>query len=323
MTERLLGWVALVLLAACGPSGEGELRVDVLFPASGLGDRSYSDAVYGGLVRAGLDTDFRLTDESPADSTEAARLFAEWTSGPRQGPELILTMVGVPGRVPACDFGGRQVVSLDSTADVCPGIETISYRAFAPSFLAGVAAVAVSSRRTASVLGGMDTAVVDAYVRGFVAGVASAGGTVLAIEYLSTTEDGFSSPADARLAAERLYADADVVFPIAGASGMGVFEAAKSGTGRYTFGMDVDQSWLGRGVIVGSVVKRLDLSVIQVIGDEAAGTFAAGAQSLGLAEGGTELVVNELFADRVAAAVAGARDEALRAETADLATRSP
>ncbi len=309
-------------MVGCGQQDDRLLHVNVLFATGGIGDRSYCDDVYAGLVRASLDTDFHLTTRSPSGRAEAASIFSEWTDGPMQDPELIFTMAVLPESGTRCQFGGRHVVELDGNDGPCPGLKTVSYRSFAPSFLAGVAAVAVSPRRKASVIGGMDIKIVNEFVRGFVAGVTFAGGTVVDIEYLSTTQVGFASPDQARAVAERMFADADVVFPVAGGSGMGVFEAAREAPGRYAFGMDVDQSWLGRGVIVGSVVRRLDLSVTQAIHEEAAGEFVEGSMSLGLGEGGTDLVVNEVFADRVAALVAAARDEAVAQETRDLAEQS-
>jgi basic membrane protein A len=317
---------ALLLMLSCGGSSGGQgqpLRVDVLFVPGGIGDRSYCDDVYAGLVRAGLETDLTLALQAPADAAAAAATFDAWSSAPTLGPELIISMVGLPGAAADCAFGGRRVVELDGRSGPCPGLTSIAYRAFAPAFLAGVAAVAVSPRKTVSVIGGMETPAVSAIIRGFVAGVAHAGGTVLSTEYLSATEDGFSNPELARTVAERRYADADVVFPVAGGSGAGVFEAAKVAPGRFTFGMDVDQTWLGRGVIVGSVVKRLDLSVEQVIREAAAGRLLDGAASVGLAEGFTDLVVNDLFSDRVAAAVAAARAQATEAERLDLLGRPP
>ncbi len=314
--------VLLPLLLGCGQPDAATLRVDVIFATGGVGDRSYCDDVYAGVVRAGLDTDFYLTTKSPGSRAEATSLFSSWTGTPAAGPELMFTMAILP-RIPGqCDFGGRHVVLLDGSDGPCPGLKTVSFRSFAPSFLAGVAAVAVSPRKKASVIGGMDITIVNEFVRGFAAGVAHAGGTVVEIKYLSTKQDGFANPEAARTIAEGMYAEADVVFPVAGGSGMGVFEAAKEGKGRYAFGMDVDQSWLGRGVIVGSVVRRLDLSVTQAVHDEAAGAFSEGPGSLGLSEGATDLVLNDVFADKVAPLVAAARNDAVAEEARDLKEHS-
>ena len=318
--HRYIG--VLLLMVGCGQQDDRLLHVNVLFATGGIGDRSYCDDVYAGLVRASLDTDFHLTTEAPIDRAEATIIFAQWTGSPRQGPEMIFTMAVLPESGTPCQFGGRHVVELDGNDGPCPGLKTVTYRSFAPSFLAGVAAMAVSPRKKASVVGGMDIAIVNEFVRGFVAGVVYAGGTVVDIQYLSKTQDGFASPDKAQAVAQQMYADVDVVFPVAGGSGMGVFEAAREAPGRYAFGMDVDQSWLGRGVIIGSVVRRLDLSVIQAIHEEAAGEFRDGPVSLGLDEGGTDLVVNDVFADRVADMVAAARDEAVAQEALDLAEQS-
>ncbi len=311
-----------MVVIGCGQQEERPLlQVKVLYPAGGLGDRSYSDALYEGLVRASLETEFTLTDATPQDVTEAVSIFEGWTEGEVKEPELLLALGNLPGAT--CRFGGRHVVILDSAKIPCPNLKTIEYRVFAPSFLAGVAAMAVAPQKTASILAGMDLPVVSTFVRGFSAGVEYAGGNILAVEYLAETEAGFSDPEKARTVAERLYLATEVVFPVAGGSGMGVFEAAKAAKGRYTFGMDVDQAWLGRGIIIGSVVKRFDTTVMQVIRDEEAGKFHAGALSLGMVEEATLLVLNERYAEQVKATLEAARDMALSAEATDLAAHLP
>lgn len=155
----------------------------------------------------------------------------------------------------------------------------------------------------------------DRFVRGFVAGVAHAGGTITQVEYLSDEVDGFNDPEKAETVAESLFQDADVIFPVAGASGLGVF-AARTVEGRYTFGMDVDQSWLAPGTIVGSVVKHLDDSVLQAVRRGAQGSFIS--PSGGVTVQAADLVFNALFSEQGQAAIEGAQEAAQAAEGADL-----
>jgi len=175
----------------------------------------------------------------------------------------------------------------------------------------------VSQKHSASVIGGMSIPTVDEFVRGFLAGVEYAGGTVTAVEYLSETEEGFTDPEKADEVATRLYESADVIFPVAGGSGQGVFAAAKKAEGRYVIGVDSDQSWMGRGIVIGSVVKRLDSSVVEAVHEVDSGKFLPGTHILGMAEGSVDFLVNAVFADRVGDAVEGARASAMAAGVAD------
>lgn len=308
------------VLSACGTESGPELQLYVMYPAEGLGDRSFADAVYAGVVEAGLAVEFTASAASPDDATAAADTFRGWTATPAAGTELIITVgftYADTVNAAQCAFGDRFVLHLDSALRACPRLRSVTYRTFAPAFLAGVAAMTVSSRHQAAVVGGMDVETVNEFIRGFAAGVSAAGGELLPVQYLSDDVDGFWNATKAHDVAVELYADADVVFPVAGGSGAGVFEAAREAAGRFVIGVDGDQSWMGRGIVIGSVVKKLDATVMQTIKDVASGEFSAGADSLGLEEGGVDFVINDVFAASVSAAVDAARAAALAAGIAD------
>jgi basic membrane protein A len=302
------------------------LSVQVLYPAAGLGDRSYADSVYAGLIEASRDTELQVTSANPANELAASQTLLAWTESPPEGAGLIIAVGG--DRTGAiddlnCEFGGWEVLLLDGLAQDCPGLESHLYDVFPASFLAGVAAMAVSTKGRAAILGGRSDPVVDRFVRGFAAGVDWAGGEITEIRYLSEGVDGFSNPEAARAAAEELYQDADVVFPVAGGSGLGVFSAAEASPGRYTFGVDVDQSLLAPGVVVGSVVKHLYPTVADAIRRAAAGTFAVAAdEGTGEAKGvwvwTADLVLNLDLAATAEDPVEGAMDAAVAAGAADL-----
>jgi len=315
-------WLAGLVLSGCGTSGSnGTLQVNVMYPFAGLGDRSFADMVYAGIVQAGTEVDLTEEQGVPSDVDNAKQIFKAWTATPAKSPDLIILVGFNYAQLVAeslCDFGGSDVVLLDSSVSECPHLAYYVYRTFSPSFLAGVASMQVSQRHTAAVIGGMSAATVNEFVRGFQAGVEYAGGTITAVEYLSDTEAGFSDPDKAAEVANRLYESADVIFPVAGGSGQGVFTVAGEAEGRYVIGVDSDQSWINRGVVIGSVVKGLDASVVESVLAVDSQKFVAGGHVLGMAEGGTDFLINDVFADRVQDAVEGARESALTAGAADM-----
>jgi len=306
----------------CGANASTEaLNIHVMYPFGGLGDRSFADTVYAGIVKAGTEVNLSEDQAVPSDIDNAREIFRAWTSTPAKGPELIILVGFTYAQLiteSSCDFLGRDVVLLDASVPSCPHLAYHIYRTFSPSFLAGVAAMQVSQRHAAAVIGGMSIATVNEFVRGFKAGVEYAGGTVTTVEYLSETEDGFTDPEKAAEVATRLYESADVIFPVAGGSGQGVFEAAEAADDRYVIGVDSDQAWMGRGIVIGSVVKRLDSSVVESVREVDSGKFQPGGHILGMADNGVDFLVNDVFADRVGNAVEGARESALTAGVADL-----
>ena len=74
----------------------------------------------------------------------------------------------------------------------------------------------------------------------------------------------------------------DIVFPVAGATGIGSFEAAKElGEGYWVIAADTDQSQLGAEHQLGVSEKGVDTAVFLAAQQVVEGTFAGGEQSLG------------------------------------------
>jgi len=317
----MLHVIYAVLLVSCGGAGSlVEPQVKIMFPSGGLGDRSFSDMVYTGVVRAEQSVSFEKVQFVPADVADADNTINQWFSEAPGNPELIITIgqlyTGTLKSV-GCPVGKRYLLHLDDTLPECPNTISVNYRTYAPSFLSGVASMAVSKRKTAAIIAGMNLPTVNEFIRGFIAGVEYAGGTVVSTEYLAADETGFNMFDKAKERAENLFLAADVVFPVAGASGLGVFEAAKAGVERYTIGVDSDQAWVGRKVIIGSDVKRLDKSTEDAIMSFLSGNFIGVALTPGLDDSGTEFTANEVFAGQVTDAVNAAWQAALEAERKD------
>ena len=82
---------------------------------------------------------------------------------------------------------------------------------------------------------------------------------------------------------------ADIVYQVAGGTGIGIIEAAKA-EGHYAIGVDTDQDSMAPGHVLTSMIKRVDVAVENIIKDHAAGNFPGGEViSFGLAENGVTL----------------------------------
>ena len=111
---------------------------------------------------------------------------------------------------------------------------------------------------------------------------------------------GFDSPDKGREAAKGMYdAGADVIFPAAGGSGVGVFQAAKASK-KWALGVDSDQYQSVdpslRDVILTSVLKRVDVAVFKYIqaytkGDKKTGVqqYDLGSEGVGLSTSGGKI----------------------------------
>lgn len=330
---RRLCLAGVLSLLACGdvpaedPSGL-PLEVRVLYSLGGKGDHGFADRVYEGLVRAQLRFDFSTLEHQPVGMEEAEAVFANWLQSPLppEGESLIV-LVGMPYvelvEARDCAFEGHRLLFLDAETGPCPDLHTARFDTFEPSFLAGLVAEAlVGEGRGAGAVGGMELPVVDEFIEGFEAGVRFQGGRVFPREYFGASfeneEEGFWNRAFARERADALFDDVDLLFAVAGGANQGVIEAAKErgerDEARYVIATDSDQASRGHGVVVGSVLKRLDRVLEERIEALRFGSFPSGPARYGLAGEYVELRLAPSFAERVKASLlVEGRDAAIEA----------
>ena len=316
----------LLLMSSCGEDTEFLLDVKVLTTiGQGVGDLAFVDEVVKGVTLARLQTDIYIDIFEPQTAEEAYSQFTEWLTTEQLLKDVLIVTVGAQYielvENKNCKFSGRLVLHLDQNLPPCEGLRSASFRTYATSFLAGVAAMEVSERKTASAIGGMEITPVIEFIKGFEAGVAYAGGTFTEEEYLALDFSGFNNPKLAKETANLLYKEVDVIIPVAGGSAIGVIEAADQThqdqdpeNDRYVIGVDADQSFHAIYAVIGSVTKNLKRVTSDTIIDASQRKFTAEVINIGLAEGGSGFQVNSLFADQVNQAVTDAHDDAVAAE---------
>jgi basic membrane protein A len=122
---------------------------------------------------------------------------------------------------------------------------------------------------------------------------------------------GWNDPARGKEIALAMYEQgADIVFQIAGGTGVGVFEAAEE-QGLYAIGVDSDQALIIQDTdpdqaerILTSMLKNVDNSLYRAIDLYIAGELPVGtSENLGIAEGGVGLAYNDIYFDNTPEAV--------------------
>jgi basic membrane lipoprotein Med (substrate-binding protein (PBP1-ABC) superfamily) len=181
--------------------------------------------------------------------------------------------------------------------DGLPNVTTQQWAREQAGFLAGVAAATTTETGTVGFLGA-SAAPGDGqeeYRAGFEAGVESID-PELEILAVYLTDFGYlqplDAPAGAREVARRLYeAGADVIFHVAGRSGIGVLDAASdlSTTERWAIGVGADL-WPAATTrqqqhILMSIVHRFDVQMYGIIEGHLDGTLEAGPHRLTVADG--------------------------------------
>jgi basic membrane protein A len=193
--------------------------------------------------------------------------------------------------------------------DGCRNVYSIIYPQNEGSFLAGVYAAAMTLQTQIDgindlpmigAVGGQDIPVINDFIVGYEQGACLVNPeSQVIVQYAG----GWNDPARGKEIALAMYEQgADIVFQIAGGTGVGVFEAALE-QGRYAIGVDSDQAMIILDTspqqaerILTSMLKNVDLSLYRAFDLYLRGELPIGsAEAIGIAEGGVGLAINEIY----------------------------
>ena len=269
------------------------IKVGLIYDVRGRGDLSFCDAAYAGAKKASDKWDIKLTEVNPGQSTDtemALRRLAKLKY------DLIIG-VGFLFREPmnrvAVDFPNVNFALIDAEAEPS-NVASLIYKAHEGTFLAGVIAALKTETKKVGFVGGMKIPLVEAFEIGFAAGIKATNPKIeLLVNYVGVTPQAFDDPAKGKeLALAQYNKGVDIIIAAAGASGLGVLEAAKQ-TDKYIIWVDSNGNGLIPGQVLTSIIKGVELSVYQMIENVVSETFTGGLKNYGLKEGGIEYIVDE------------------------------
>jgi basic membrane protein A len=326
-----LGAVALALVAGCGggrrDKGARPLHVGMVFDVGGLGDKSFNDLAYRGLLHArdSLGVTFEYFEPTQSSDREAAlRLFAQGEAGLIVGVGFLFTD---DIRAVARDFPEKRFVCVDyswTEGEAVPeNLVGLKFREEEGSFLVGALAALVTETGVVGFVGGMDIPLIHKFEAGYRAGALHERPAArVLVNYAGVTGDAFKNPAKGKeLALAQFEQGADIIFHASGSTGLGVFEAARQ-KGKLAIGVDADQSAEAPGLVLTSMVKCVDRVIFDEVVRTKEGRFQGGVRVLGLKEGGVDYVRSETNA-RWITPERRARLEALSRAIADGSIRVP
>jgi len=261
------------------------LNVGMVLGSAGLGDKSFNDSAYDGLLQAQKLDNIRF-DVAGFTSLEAnldaLRMYA------RRGYDLVIAISyeNLPNlQAVAKEFPEIKFAAIDFELSAV-NVTSILYREQEGDFLMGVLSAMLTKTKKVDVIGGTDIPSIQRIMSGYEQGVIyqDAG-----VEVLKDFAGTFSDPQTGHdLAVKRYNQGVDIIHNAASRTGLGIIEAAKE-TGKLTTGTSGDQRYLAPGNVVGNRPKRVDTAVLYVIDSVRKGIFRAGSLSLGLKENGLQL----------------------------------
>ncbi|RZA30869.1 MAG: BMP family ABC transporter substrate-binding protein, partial [Lysobacteraceae bacterium] len=173
-------------------------------------------------------------------------------------------------------------------------INSVMFKEQEGSYLVGTAAAMASKSKKLGFVGGMDIPLIRAFACGYTQGAKAQFPKVEIMQNMvGTTAAAWNDPAKGgELARAQFDRGADVVFAVAGGSGMGALQMAKT-KGKLAIGVDSNQNYLHPGTMLTSMVKRVDIAVYDSFMAQKNGTWKAGVTHKGLKEGGVDWVLDK------------------------------
>ena len=293
----ILAFMAIVTFLAAsdlllGAEGLPKIRVGVVFDKGGRDDRSFNASAWRGLddAKKQLGIDGKFVEAMDDNAYEPAiRTFA------RKKFDLIIAVgfgqAEAISRV-AADFPDRRFALVDAVSPL-PNVRSLVFGDHEGAFLAGAAAVMKSATGKVGFIGGMDVPLIRRFDMGFRAGARHVRRDATTISnFIGVTADSWNNPPKAKeLALAQYNRGVDVIYVAAGASGAGVFDAAGAKE-KFAIGTDSNQNGMRPGLILTSILKRIDVAVLKTITDAQAGKFTGGKVEFGVANGGIDYAVD-------------------------------
>lgn len=324
----LLLLVVMVLVTACGNNtsssgansgsnvaeggeagAEDKLKVVLLIPGT-LGDKSFFDSANNGLkmVKEQLGAETKVV-EMGIDKTKWEPTFndiaAENWDVIISGGSEITEMFNATAEL----YPDKKFINYDTDIDEAPAnMYNMSYATNEVSFLAGaVAALATQSdmpnatpENVIGFVGGMDIPGINAFLVGYIQGAQYVDPDVkVAVSYAGD----FVNPAKGKeLSLIQYNSGVDVIFNVAGGTGLGIFDAAKE-KNKYALGVDSDQAMLlnhtdseKANLIITSAIKKIDVSILGAVKRLQEGTLEMGKRDvLSFVDDGVGIAENDIY----------------------------
>ena len=268
----------------------------LIIAQGGLGDESWNDSAnrgfQAGLKKASVKGRPIESKDVVAQGEEIMRRAAD------SGFGLVISLEwihGEPMEKLAVDYPDTNWVIVNQTRKG-KNVASVVFAEHEGSYLAGALAAQVTTDTSIKginaapvigVIGGFKAPGIDKFIIGYIQGAKSINPN---IDVKVAYADSFGDPAKGQQLAKAMFDEgADIVYQVAGGTGIGIIEAAKA-EGHYAIGVDTDQDSMAPGSVLTSMIKRIDVALEEVVVNYADGKFPGGTViSFGLAQNGVAL----------------------------------
>lgn len=277
------------------PAANVDFKAGIIFTEAGLGGQSFNDLAFEGVKLAAEELGIKYDYVEPKSVSDEEIVQDEMAASGEYGiiicvgSEQVDALTKVAPRYPEQKFA-----LIDATLEL-DNVACFTSKEQEGSFLAGALAVLIKQEQASELVGdsktigvmcGVDNALLNKFSAGYKAGAMYVDPEYnVLIDYVG----GFSDPTTAKNIATIFHdKGADVIFHAAGASGMGMFQAAEE-QGFMAIGVNLNQNDVAPDYIVASMMKRVDSSAYYAIESAMNGNFEPGIKVMGVADNGVGL----------------------------------
>ena len=317
--------VAAVGLAACGnrasrsnsnSDAKTDLKAAIVTDTGGVDDKSFNQSAWEGLQEwgkeNGLSKDHGFTYFQSTNESEYANNLEQAASSGYKAIFGIGFALRNAVEAAAKDHSDINYVIID---DEIKGQDNVASALFADNeaaYLAGVAAAKTTKTKVVGFVGGIKGAVLTRFEKGFEAGVKSVDPSIkIDVQYAESFGDAAKGKT---IAAAQYTAGADIIYQVAGGTGAGVFNEAKSinetrneSEKVWVIGVDRDQEAEGKfkskdgkesNFVLASTLKKVGGTVKDIATKASKNQFPGGKTTVyGLKDGGVDLTTSNLSED--------------------------
>jgi len=308
MNRQLLVLSAAVAFASTAMAAD--FKPAVVFDMGGKFDKSFNQSVFDGVEQFKKETGIKYREfevTNPSQREQALRKMAQR----KADPVLAIGFAQATAlEKVAKDFPDTKFSIIDAVVDL-PNVQSIVFKEHEGSFLVGLLAAMKSESKSVSFVGGMDIPLIRRFNCGFAQGAKYAVKDVKVISNMTgSTPSAWNDPVKGgELARSQFDRGSDVVFAAAGGTGVGVYQAAKD-AGKFAIGVDSNQNHIHPGTMLTSMVKAVNVAAYNTYKTAQDGSWKAGFNTLGLAEGGVDWAYDEHNKSLVSAKMKAAVDQA-------------
>ena len=264
------------------------MKIGLVLDKGGKDDKSFNTSAYEGAKKAEKELGIELKYVEATDNNSLETLHRNFA---QKKYDLVIgigfAQTDAIKKVSAL-FPETQFAIVDGEV-TAKNVRSLLFEEHEGSFLMGAAAAIKSKSEVIGFIGGMDIPLIRRFQKGYDAGAKHINPKITIIHnYIGVSGEAWNNPAKAKeMALSQIGQKADVIFHAAGASGAGLFDAAAEKK-IFAIGVDSNQNWIKPGIVLTSMLKRVDVAVFETIKSVTEKKFVAGIVRYGLKDTGID-----------------------------------